>query len=295
MAIIAAVRGFAILSLSVGAAAWAADPAGAEINDDTLKLEWAGGGPYVVPNLTPFAGEPVPIVCEPAVPVTCDEFALTVNLTDEFRELPENQRESARIGISFPVTTSLEDYDLYVFDSAGGLVAMSDGLMGVQESVTVPLKTLKNGAYTVQIIPFTPMATNYTGLAQVGKDAEAAKGFSLAPVAGSAPLTVQFDARGLGRGAAPAGGYRFDFGDGSAPLTDADGVVEHAYEQNGEYLSKVSFADASGGKALAGGAQTVYVGEPVSAGKSGGMLGGAFGFAGLLGLLALGLARRVQR
>lgn len=280
------------LALLGAFAAQAADPAAGELNDETLALEWAGSGPYVAPNLTPFAGEPVPILCEPTVPVTCDQYALTVNISDEFRELPENQRESVRINIDFPVTTSAEDYDLYLYDGAGTLMGESANLNGIVESITVPLKSLKNGSYTVEVIPFTPMATNYTGGAKVGKGGTATRSLSIVPQVGRAPLTVTLDARSLSA-TAPAGGYTFEFGDGSAPVIDEDGVVEHTYMNNGQYLSRVRFTGTSGSKALASASQTVFVGELAAVGKSGSQgMGGAFGAGALLLLAAFGRARR---
>lgn len=276
----------------VAQSAAAAVPESGEINDEALAAQWDGSGPYVVTNVTPFAGEPVPVFCEPTVPQVCDNFAVTVNITDEFRELPENQRESAKIAISFPVATSQEDYDLYFYDASGALVGES--ATGGQEAITVPLKSLKNGSYTVTVIPFAPLGTNYAGVVQVGKDAKAlASGFSLAPLSGSAPLTVTMDARSLSR-SAPAGGYLFDFGDGSAPVTDADGVVEHTYLNDGQYLSRVRFSDAANPRGLSSAAQTVFVGELPLVGKSTTQFGGAFGLGALL-VLAGAAGRRLRR
>lgn len=160
----------AALTLLGASTAFAADPAAGELNDEALKLEWAGG-PFVVPNVSPDAGEPV---CPAGVPQFCDPYALTVNITDEFRELPENQRESVRFAISFDVTVPVTDYEIYVYDANGALVAEASNGPGVQESLSVPLKTLKNGSYTVTVVPYAPFATSYAAVAQIGKDAPAA-------------------------------------------------------------------------------------------------------------------------
>lgn len=268
--------------------AQAADPAQGGFTDEALSLAW-GGGPFVIPNVTPDAGEPV---C--AAPMLCDDYALTVDLSDDFRKLPENQRENVQFAIQFPVTAPVVDYELYLYNDAGAIVAEASSGPGIQETVTVPLKTLKNGSYIVRVVPYLPLATSYTATAQVGKaDAEASKGLSLMPQAGAAPLTVTLDATRLS--AQPASsGYVFDFGDGSLPVTDADGVVEHVYQTDGQYLATVRFSDASGSKALAKAAQPVFVGDVGDLAKSGnGAMGGAFGAGVLLPLLGLlGLRRR---
>jgi len=283
-----------VLALSFGApAAIAAVPASGDLGDAALSVQWEGSGPYVVTNVTPANGADT-VVCEPAVPQVCDQFSVNVSITQEFRELPENQRESVKIAISFPTTTTAEDYDLYLYDAAGTVIGES--ATGGQEAITVPLKTLKDGSYVVSVVPFAPMGSNYSGLVQVGKDAKAASaGFSLSPMAGSAPLTVTLDARALST-SAPAGGYVFEFGDGSAPVTDMDGVVEHTYQSNGQYLSRVRFSDASTSKGLSSAAQTVFVGDLDVVGKAGAnRMGGSFGLGLLSGLAALGLGRRRMR
>lgn len=281
------------LSLSFCAPiAMAAVPASGEVSDEALSVQWEGSGPYVFPNVTPVNGADT-VICEPTVPQVCDQFSVNVSITKEFRELPENQRESVRVAISFPTTTTAEDYDLYLYDAAGTVIGES--ATGGQEAITVPLKTLKDGGYVVSVVPFAPMGTNYSGLVQVGKDAKAASsGFSLSPMTGSAPLTVTLDARALSA-SVPAGGYVFEFGDGSVPVTDMDGVIEHTYESNGQYLSRVRFSDGSTSKGLSSAAQTVFVGDLDVVGKAGAnRMGGSFALGLLAGLAALGLGRRLR-
>jgi hypothetical protein len=280
------------LALSlVGTAAWAASPSSGEVNDDTLALEYTGSGPYLIPNVTGSGGDPL---CEPAIPQVCDVYTLTVNISDEFRELEENQRESVRMAMSFAPTTGTEDLDYYLYDAGGAEIGSGTGSFGVQETISVPLKTLKNGTYTLVMVPFTPTGANYSAAVQVGKGAAASKaagGFSVAPQVGSAPMTVTFDARGLSSVGA-ASGYVFDFGDGSAPVTDTDGVVEHTYTTNGQYLARVQASDPARG--LAGASATVFVGE-LTAAKSSSLFGGAFGLGGLLALAGFGFAARRRR
>lgn len=273
----------AVLS-SLSFAALSASPAGAALTDEGTSLEWTGGGPYVLPNVTGESGTPV---CDPAALPLCDKFTLTVDLSDEFRAKEENQRQTVVIGISFDTTLPV-DYDLWVEDSAGKVLGEGTGSFGDQETVGVPLKTLKNGDYTVIVVPYFAAGTNYAGYARVGSKAPAAAGLRISPQVGTAPLTAQFDARSLAP--APSGGWVFDFGDGSAPVADADGVLEHTYEQNGQYLARVRSADGQGAKGVVSRAEVVYVGD-IATGKSGSGIGGAFGAFGLLAALGLALRR----
>jgi hypothetical protein len=288
------------LGLAAAPAAWSATPASGELNDENILIEWDGAGPYLFTNVTPFAGGADTVQCDPSIPALCDVFTLNVNISEDFRGLEENQRETVRIGITFPQDPAGQvDYDLYVYDSAGNLIGDSAASAPqTSETVSVPLKTLKNGSYEVHAIPFTPLGTNYAGAAQVGKNAaKSASAFSVAPLVGSAPMTVTFDARALSA-QPPAGGYVFDFGDGSLPVTDADGVIEHTYQADGTYLARVRFTESTSGKTFAGAAQTLFVG-PLNAGsKSNTLFGGAFGAGALLalsGLACAGLRRRAAR
>jgi hypothetical protein len=282
----------ALAVLLVTPVSWAANPPSGEINDDTLIVEWSGSGPYVFTNVTPTGGAET-VICEPTVPPLCDEYRVTANISQEFRDLEENQRESVRISINFPFTTGQEDYDLYFYDAAGTLIG--DSATGGMESIAVPLKTLKNGEYIVTVVPYAPMGTNYTGAVQIGKGVpKSASAFTVAPLAGSAPLTVRFDASTLAA-VAPAGGYTFDFGDGSLPVTDADGVIEHTYQADGQYLARVRYSDSARGKTVAGAAQTVFVGPLNLPARSGTRLGGALGLGAILGLTALVALRRSRK
>jgi len=67
------------------------------------------------------------------------------------------------------------------------------------------------------------------------------------PSSGTAPLTVQFDASGSND---PDGDsitqYAFDFGDGSAPVTQSNPVISHTYSQSGEYEATLTVTDSKG-------------------------------------------------
>ena len=67
-----------------------------------------------------------------------------------------------------------------------------------------------------------------------------------APRSGGSPLTVRFDARPSQQGLSDTiAAYHFDFGDGSEPVTDSDGLVEHLYTAPGAYRAGVTYTTAS--------------------------------------------------
>lgn len=272
--------------------AWAATPDSGELSDEVKELAWSGDGPYVFTNVTPQLGAAdLPPVCDELQPVGCDVFTLNVNISDEFRELEENQRETVSVGITFPQDPGGQvDYDLYIYDSAGTEVGRSAaGVPQSSEKVTFPLKSLKNGSYSAKVIVYTPLGTDYEGYVVIGKPATAAA-LRMAPQTGSAPLAVSFDASSLGS----AGDCSFDFGDGADVETSSSAQIEHVYMSEGDYLAKVTCSDANG-------TRTTSFAEPVAVlpagliGKSGGQYGGAFGAGSLLALMGAGFAARRRR
>lgn len=135
--------------LALAAPAFAASPASGELTETSDPIVYSGG-PFVASNPSGDAGAPV---CAPdPAGVLCDNFALTVNVSDEFRQDEANKKEVISIAMSF--AQALDDFDMYVYDGAGTLVAESSGSSGVQEVVTLPLAVLKNGSYTVTVAPY---------------------------------------------------------------------------------------------------------------------------------------------
>lgn len=64
--------------------------------------------------------------------------------------------------------------------------------------------------------------------------------------AGPAPLAVTFDATGSTPNGAPIASYTFDFGDGSAPVTQADPSVQHTYVAAGGFIATLTVTDTLG-------------------------------------------------
>jgi hypothetical protein len=71
------------------------------------------------------------------------------------------------------------------------------------------------------------------------------------PITGTAPLTVNFDASGShDPDTAPPpdtiASYTLDFGDGSAPVTQATPLFSHTYNSNGDFPARLSVTDSRG-------------------------------------------------
>lgn len=69
-----------------------------------------------------------------------------------------------------------------------------------------------------------------------------------APPAGDPPLTIHFDASGSND---PDSGdtvasYTFDFGDGSAPVTQSSSMINHTYTSNGNFRATLKVTDSRG-------------------------------------------------
>jgi PKD domain len=69
------------------------------------------------------------------------------------------------------------------------------------------------------------------------------------PLSGNAPLTVNFDGSGSFRNPPPPGSiatYTLDFGDGTAPVTQASPMFSHTYNNPGEYPARLTATDPCG-------------------------------------------------
>ena len=160
------VRALGALSLFVSFAAPAATPASGSLTEAEPILTW-GGGPFVAPNPTPLV-EPQ---CLPGG-VVCDVFALTVEVSDEFRADEANKKERVTFAVAWPNASGSGDFDVYLRDASGALVA--DAATSAQpEVIVVPLSVLKNGDYTFEVITFLPLGESYTTEAMLGKQSKA--------------------------------------------------------------------------------------------------------------------------
>ncbi len=120
----------------------------------------------------------------------------------------------------------------------------------------------------------------------------------LSPNQGAAPLTVTLDgSHSYDSSGASISSYRFDFGDGSAAVTQSSPTINHVYTAPGSYNPSLTVTDSNGvqSAAVVATAKVDPVSSTTTGGSGGGSSGGgAFGGTVLLPLL-LGAALRRKR
>ncbi len=126
-------------------------PSAGTLTNSSGARTWSGG-PFAVPNATGnVSGTP-----DCSVPQSCDDYRLTVRTrpgTDDTREL--------KIVTSWKTTGA--DFDVYVLDQAGNVVA-SAASSSQPETVTMPPTS---GVYTVRVVPYLPLGSGYTAKASL--------------------------------------------------------------------------------------------------------------------------------
>lgn len=119
----------------------------------TSSIAWTGG---------PYTGATAdPSLC---TSVTCDSFALTVNVPSTFYSSNPSYAVHAKINWS----DSTNDFDLYVYDSGGNVVCSS--AQGGTTFEDADCGQLPSGTYTVQVVAFTTANATYTGAATLGPE-----------------------------------------------------------------------------------------------------------------------------
>ena len=84
------------------------------------------------------------------------------------------------------------------------------------------------------------------------------------PVTGPAPLTVKFDGSGsydpdTDPPADTIASYKFEFGDGSAPVTQSTPIVYHTYNTPGRYIARLTVTDSRGAMSTNNATATITV------------------------------------
>lgn len=131
-------------------------------NSGTLNPPAAGQSSSVSWNGGPYSGATAdPSAC---TTVTCDSYALTVNVPATF--YASNPNYSIQVGINWASNTN--DFDLYVHDSGGNTVCSSG--QGMTNFELADCGQLPAGAYTVQVVTFAAVAATYTGNASLGPE-----------------------------------------------------------------------------------------------------------------------------
>ena len=131
----------------------AATPATGTIGGPNASVEWQG-------QLYPLMSTAVPEACPPATDplnVRCDHFNLTVDVPPSYWD---THTGGADISISWGSADN--DFDLYVYDANGTLVAQSGSSGTTTERAFVQSAS---GTYEVRVVPFLVIASDYTGTA----------------------------------------------------------------------------------------------------------------------------------
>jgi hypothetical protein len=126
----------------------------------TSAVSWSGG---------PYSG----VTADPSLcsSLTCDAYQLTLNVPSDF--FSTNPNDSVIFQITW--TDSVNDFDLYVYDSSGNLVGSSTG--GAPEtSETVDAGPLAPGNYQVQVVAFAVVNEPYNGTVTLGPEPTAPTG-----------------------------------------------------------------------------------------------------------------------
>ncbi|HEY1526433.1 MAG TPA: sialidase family protein [Candidatus Angelobacter sp.] len=156
--------GFTFVALMlVVSSAVAATPSSATLNAPTAgqtnSVAWSGG---------PFTGATAdPAAC---TSITCDTFALTINVPATFYSSNPNYAVHVRINWA----SNTNDFDLNVNDASGNTVCSSaQGQTNFEDADCGPLPA---GSYTVQVVGFTVVNATYTGSATVAPEPSLATG-----------------------------------------------------------------------------------------------------------------------
>ncbi len=114
------------------------------------------------------------------------------------------------------------NWSLYVFDDGPG----DQGKFATGWSVTITTATISNNPPVAALIAYP-----------VGQPAN--------PPRGDPPLAIHFDASGSSDPDAgdSVSSYTFDFGDGSAPVTQASPTIDHNYTTNGNFAAHLTVKD----------------------------------------------------
>lgn len=136
---------------------FASTPASGTLNapasGQTSTVSWSGG-PYTA----------VTADSSLCMTLTCDNFELTVNVPATF--YASNPGYGVRVRLSW--SSSTDDFDLYVYDAAGNVVASS--AQGGTTFEDADAGQLPSGTYKVQVVAFATANASYEGEATLGPE-----------------------------------------------------------------------------------------------------------------------------
>lgn len=142
---------FCVLSM---AATLTAGTFSGSLTTSSTSLTWTSTQSGVVGQTQTGTGVANP----PCNATLCDIFTLTVNVPASFYA----SNPTFTINVSADWSSSLDEFDVYVFDANNNLVGMST--QGGVTSNDADVGQLPSGTYQVQIVPTVAVNTPYTGL-----------------------------------------------------------------------------------------------------------------------------------
>ena len=134
-------------ALGVAAPALAATPDSGTVSDTSTSVQWTAG-PFAAPNVTGTTGA---VTCGPGL---CDDFALHVST-------PSTYGDTHQLTIKVGWANAAADFDIYLLDQQGAVVASSASSADPETIVTPPT----SGDYTVRVVPYAPLGESVTGTA----------------------------------------------------------------------------------------------------------------------------------
>lgn len=145
--------------------ALAATPATGTVTDRNTSANYTAG-PFLVPNVSGLAGA---VTCSAVLP--CDDFTLKV-------EVPAAYAADHNLTVRVQWANSTADFDLYVLDEGGNVVASSASSSDPEVAV-LPAVT---GTYTVRVVPYAPLGDSIAAAIELTpKPAPAAPGAGAPP------------------------------------------------------------------------------------------------------------------
>ncbi|GII22902.1 hypothetical protein [Planosporangium mesophilum] len=141
---LAAVTAVFLVALAGATRAEAATTGAATVSPTNSSSTW-NGGPYLMPNLSTYVGDPV---CNQVM--RCDDVTLTV-------DVPSGYAAGHDLQVAVGWSASVADYDLYLYDSAGREVARATSNADPEMLFVPPV----SGRYTVRVVPSNPLNQPY--------------------------------------------------------------------------------------------------------------------------------------
>jgi hypothetical protein len=145
----------AVAMLLATSTLYAATPSSGTLAAANATVTWSGG---------PYTGTTVdnsPVNTSLCTTLTCDNFTLSVNIPANFYTTYPN--DEVQIGINW--ASNLNEFDLFIYDSGGNIVASSAQSFATWENIDAG--QLPAGNYTVWIVASPAVNATYSGKASI--------------------------------------------------------------------------------------------------------------------------------